>query len=1195
MKIKGFLITLCLFMLLMGCINSISAVSDDVTDIQVSEIDSNDEVISVGDDEDVFAVEQSGSASDTLENKLDGKNSLSSSNGSEVLKSEVFFRESSFSELQERIKHLEEGDVLYLTADVIQDTDSGINIISSSITIDGRGYMMDAKAISNIFNVHANNVTFTNITFTNSNSSYGAIYSMESVNVLNCRFSNCTSTNSGSAVTINSGNILNSNFTQCNGAISIFNGNIVNSTFIEINGDSAVFCGKSGAVINITNSTFINCTSKRNRAAVFIQQDNTDVYVSNSNFTNCSAPYYGAVILGGFGRVENSIFTDCRGSGEGGAVYIYWGDVFDSTFTGCSAFYGGAVYICNGGVSNSEFTRCVAKVGGAAYINFGDVSDSTFTDCMSEEYAGAISLFSGNIENSNFTNCSSDHGGAINIGEEPDCNIINSNFRDCTSTTGGAIASISRGLGIVESTFINCSSTENGGAVFLEKSGYVINSTFTDCRSSQNGGAVCILGINGADSRVSNSIFTCCTSTLSGGAIYAGQPTSPALTVYVENSSFTDCRSADDEGILCLYQNYGSVADSNFTGVEFKNAIVLNGEYFLNNNALSENAFINLRNEGSSSKILSKTHINVTAQIISGLDVNLTMVVLDDSDNIIILADSLGFLLDNGTVIPAVLNDGGIFWALFTFDATGNYNVSATGYDSLTDNVVYNCTFELKYNSPFDVSVSNISFCENATFNISLPENARGNVTLQIGNETYTMVLSDSLKGNFTYDVAGLDAGKYDVYALYSGDDSYNSNISATSFSVSRIDPVIIINVEDIEIGSDAHVTAVLQAPATGNLTVIVNGKSYDVSSGEEITIANLSVGDYDVVVNYKGDKNYNPLTNTSRFSVFSKTPTINITVDYDNGEINITLPSDATGNVSLFVDEIENVVFLDDNGTAVFPITAIGAGKHSIVAVYHGDDTYQSVTEAISLTINKEIPVISIVVDDKDNLGVMAASNVTISIAGACGKLIIDDNGIIRIGELDENSTYSFEIYDLQAGEYVINVTYLGDDKYDGANNSTSFNVSKEDSQVEIDVPATADTVQQINVSVKVSPYFAAGTVTLYIDGVANQTVAVNDGASNIIISPLSSGNHTIKVVYNGDLNYNANESDVKTIDVAKADIGDKISAEGSSLFLLALLYWPVYWPYWPVYCPADSSDKGLDSSSFSFTLLLNFSSYSS
>ena len=244
-----------------------------------------------------------------------------------------------------------------------------------------------------------------------------------------------------------------------------------------------------------------------------------------------------------------------------------------------------------------------------------------------------------------------------------------------------------------------------------------------------------------------------------------------------------------------------------------------------------------------------------------------------------------------------------------------------------------------------------------------------------------------------------------------------------------------------------------------------------------------------------------------------------------------------ATGNITVIIDGKETIATLD-NGKANVTISNITAGEHNIVVVYPGDEIYQSSTTTESIVVNKLDSTITIVVDDIEGLDPMGATNVTISIPGATGQILIDNDGVLKFEELDANGNYKFEIYDLQAGEYIINVTYLGDEKYNGANNSTTFNIPKAAPQIQIDAPATANTTQQVTVSVSMKPVFATGTVTLYIDGVENQTVVLGDtGAANIIIPALTNGTHTIKAVYNGDLNYNVSESDVKTITINKAE----------------------------------------------------------
>lgn len=73
MKIKNFIVIFSVFIMLMCCVSSISAASDDVMNTTLSEVDSVDGSISVSNDDQVIGVEDSASVAQGNDDKLSGQ------------------------------------------------------------------------------------------------------------------------------------------------------------------------------------------------------------------------------------------------------------------------------------------------------------------------------------------------------------------------------------------------------------------------------------------------------------------------------------------------------------------------------------------------------------------------------------------------------------------------------------------------------------------------------------------------------------------------------------------------------------------------------------------------------------------------------------------------------------------------------------------------------------------------------------------------------------------------------------------------------------------------------------------------------------------------------------------------------------------------------------------------------------------
>ncbi|MEE1149338.1 MAG: Ig-like domain-containing protein, partial [Methanobrevibacter sp.] len=255
---------------------------------------------------------------------------------------------------------------------------------------------------------------------------------------------------------------------------------------------------------------------------------------------------------------------------------------------------------------------------------------------------------------------------------------------------------------------------------------------------------------------------------------------------------------------------------------------------------------------------------------------------------------------------------------------------------------------------------------------------------------------------------------------------------------------------------------------------------------------------------------------------------TPDIKVGDESVVIKVVLPENATGNVILSIDgePVSQMGYELINGTAniTLPADFVTAGKHSYYVNYAGDDNYTSAYDFKSFEVSKVTPTVNIVLNESE-IGVAGGALVNISVAGdATGKLLIDNNGDLSIVELT-NGNYTLELYDLVAGEYYINVTYSGDDKYNEASASKVFTIPK------VDVNIVYETVtpeikygEDAIVKVEITPNFATGNVTIFVDDSEYGIFVLDDDYANatISISGLAIGSHNVTVTYNGDENYN-------------------------------------------------------------------------
>ena len=165
-----------------------------------------------------------------------------------------------FTTIQKLIDNANNGDTI-----TIEGSYAGfgipIRINKSNLTLIGHNYAtLDAKELSNILYITANNVTIKNILFKNGYGMIGsAVYIYDNGTVTNCNFTNNKATEYGGAIYFNNnGTVTKCNFTNNSailaGAIYINNGTVTNCNFINCSGEFAkVIYAESGTIISNCN------------------------------------------------------------------------------------------------------------------------------------------------------------------------------------------------------------------------------------------------------------------------------------------------------------------------------------------------------------------------------------------------------------------------------------------------------------------------------------------------------------------------------------------------------------------------------------------------------------------------------------------------------------------------------------------------------------------------------------------------------------------------------------------------------------------------------------------------------------------------------------------------------------------------------------------------------------------------------
>ena len=1031
------------------------------------------------------------------------------------------------------------------------------------------------------------NCNFINNSVTDSNGYGGVIYFSYSSygTVTNCNFVNnsvtCDNGHGGAIYFDNNGDVSDCNFTNNSatygGAVMFgVGGDVSGCNFIN---NSAEY---GGGLYFKSNGNVSGCNFVNNRrissegGAIWMKFGN----VTNSNFTNNSASDGGAIYFNRNGDVSGCNFANNFGSRYGGAIRLGAGSkVSDCNFINNSAEYGGAIYFySDGDVSDCNFINNSATYGGAIYANSLTLANSNFTDNSVKNDGGAVYISSdGDVVNCNFMGNNATTGSAFyfyfGFGTK---NIFNSYFLNNRAKMDA-------------NTPFNVTKNENNIEITFMGQNNLINAIY-----SRNNGKVGFTNVTywGANGIVNTNSFT---------PVISNNEAGQNITVsgVVNDNIINTTEVTNENGMVVLEDVAGDylivVRHGNDTYYTEAEAIFTNIELYANvTSAISTNRTVNIT---AKSNILNEfMHGNLVFILPDGDEVNATyggngtwwtLYTFDNAGdyNINALYEGLGDVTTNNATIsirnevPISVDDVSIFVgdvayvvvgvpetingqnititvnktsknatirngeakANFTGLSAGEYLITV---DYLGDGYnIANSTNAILTVSKVDVNVNitadPITIGDDAVVVISGLANATGNITLTVlGNDYQFPITGSEMALGIPYLYENTT-----VVVSYPGDEKYNGFSESVDIIVNRVDSNISVIVSDGYEGDSYYVNVKLPGGASGNVTIILNGKeqTIDIDDAEifpiigalimRVAYDNLTMGDYNVTAIYYGDDYYCPSDDSACFTISPKeNVAMNVTalpvVEGENATINIELPDDAIGaTVTAVVDGKNFTVQVMDSDVAI-TLPALPAGNYTIPVIYSGNYKYHSLAGEANITVNPQP------VPPKEDLNVtLYADPITIGddavvvisgLANATGNITLtvlgnDYQFPITGSEMALGIPYLYE-------NTTVVVSYPGDEKYNGFSESVDIIVNRVDSNISV-IVSDGYEGDSYYVNVKL-PGGASGNVTIILNG-KEQTIDIDDAEIFPIIGALimrvaydnlTMGDYNVTAIYYGD-----------------------------------------------------------------------------
>ena len=892
-----------------------------------------------------------------------------------------------------------------------------------------------------------------------------------------------------------------------------------------------------GYVTNVPKNTLYNCTFLNNSAmyggAIYLPYG--ELSLSNCKFINNSAHWFGGAIASDKDSkisVVGTVFENCRSVDDaGGAIYAFSTDleVRDSTFNNCSANFAGAICSLNSEIliSYSNFTNNLARYeGGAVYKMYGSgtVIKSNFTKNAALN-GGA--LFSDNctsfeIKNSEFaSNAATGFGGAIFSNANPKLTVDGVTFTDNKASYNANMLNQSNFSPIVSST--------NNYSLFVYKS--LFNGTLP---------ARYNLAENGFVTDVKNQ--------QDSGNCWAFAALASLETCVLKASNKTFNFSVENmKNLIEMYSAYGWKMETNEGGY---NGMPMG---YLASWLGPVNATLDpFDDKGTLSPLLdSEMHIQ----------------------NIYVLPARTSYT-DNDAIKEAILKYGGLYASYYhsagylnsktnayydPYTGNGNHAITVVGWD---DNYSKNNFYTAPAgDGAFIVKNSwGSSWGDNGYFYISYYD--RVLFAVNKDNQAFTYILNDTVRytKNYQYDVAGMTdyliTGKKTVWYQNIYNATGNEVIAAVStFFNTTVDYEISIYVNDVlqltqngrhegsgyytiplkeyvpvAVGDIFKIVVKLANPQNGYAAVPISeqlsttrcyyapGVSYFSNDGKKWTdLYDYSASAYSHTYN----------SQVACLKAFTVADMQNTTVTLNNitpkvqefSEIIATV-TDGKGKLAKIGEVIFSINGTNYTAGVVDGVAKINVyfdevGDYVISANYKNNGLYNGsfVQKTVSVTktdvnltayigdiVYGENPIVSI------NLTSVAGVNVT-------GDVVLTISGKKYIVNV-VNALAVFEIPEmLDAGEYHIDVSYLGSEKYNAADGAADFTVAKKEITMNVTIDKDyRDITVYVNLSEKLD-----GNLTVLVNNTP-YTLSYTNGTGSLILKNLIYGNYTISAVFTKD-----------------------------------------------------------------------------
>ena len=583
------------------------------------------------------------------------------------------------------------------------------------------------------------------------------------------------------------------------------------------------------------------------------------------------------------------------------------------------------------------------------------------------------------------------------------------------------------------------------------------------------------------------------------------------------------------------------------------------GENIVSVNYLGDNKYSPSSNQTSFNvrRINTNLSIDTIDDTTIGSDITIKGVLRDEFG--ILLADKEIIITINGQEYIINTNADGKYNYIYTTSTLGENIVSVNypgdnKYSSSSNQTSFNVR---KINTNLSIDTIDDTTIESDITISGILKDEFGNIIVNkeiiitINGQEYTTTTDNDGKYNYKYTTEM--TGLHNIEVIYAGDTTYFPSNNKTTFNVRKINTNLSINdINDTTIGQEIEISGVLTDEFGNNvpnatIKIIVNGNQQNTTitdaEGNYKVIINDTLGLNTVFVIYDGNYKYYPSNNQTSFNTTTNTmisinniddttigSSININGTLKDGEGN-TL---SNTNIIITINGQEYTVITDNDGKYNYIYTTSTLGENIVGVAFTGNTTHKPSNNQTSFSVRKINTNLSI--NDIDNTTI--GKDITISgvLTDEFGNtlpntsIVIIINGQEYTTTTDDDGKYNYIYTTSTLGENIVNVNYLGNNKYSPSSNQTSFNVRKINTNLSIDTIDDTTIESDITISGVLTDEFgnllANKEIIITINGQEYTTTTDNDGKYNYTYMVNTLDQNTVIVNYLGDNKYSSSSN---------------------------------------------------------------------